>query len=155
VSKTFLRVSTNTYLVATAALASPMLCISVPALSLRNAQDFLTDSNPTSILHRRTAIIGKSLPCSALITSSTRKEIIGPEPHHDRPCIRVAIVHDCAGEHPRVDHLAEPGHLAEAVQGQLVLSLAPASNLALLRTRPKRGVILANDVPALSFPRIC
>jgi hypothetical protein len=56
---------------------------------------------------------------------------------HDRPCIRVAIVHDRAGEHPRVDHLAEPGHLAEAVPGQLLLSLAPASNLALLRTRRK------------------
>jgi hypothetical protein len=58
VSKMFLRVSTNTYLVATAALASPMSCISVPALSLRNAQDFLTDSNHTSILHRRTAMTG-------------------------------------------------------------------------------------------------
>ena len=41
--------------------------------------------------------------------------------HHEWRCIPLAVVHDRVGEHPRVDHLAEPSQLAEAVPGQLVI----------------------------------
>jgi hypothetical protein len=53
--------------------------------------------------------------------------IFQPQPSHDRRCIPVVVAHARVDEHLGVDYLAEPGQLAEAMPGQLVLS-APTSS---------------------------